>query len=319
MRSTEFALIVAAARKEVEKALASRDRSAIEAFAPSFAIKDGRLFMAHSGATVDLGNVIGPRGIDGFNGIDGQSIKGEKGEPGEAIRGDKGEKGDDGDQGEKGERGDDGQDGVGVANAYVSDTGYLIIELTTGRKITAGYVRGKDGKNGKASIIYGGGAGSGGGSGAGTDLAYDEATRILSSSTGNDVTLPLFTDTDAGLTPASGGGTANFLRADGTWAAPAGGSSSYAGSATLDFGNAPGTNVVIANVTGQTGILAGSSIKAWIPVQATADHNAYEHAVIFPARIGLACGDIVEGVGFSIYASTELRMTGDVACKWEWS
>lgn len=36
--------------------------------------------------------------------------------------------------------------------------------------------------------------------------------------------LPAFTSTTAGLTPASGGGTANFLRADGSWAAPPGGS-----------------------------------------------------------------------------------------------
>ena len=32
-----------------------------------------------------------------------------------------------------------------------------------------------------------------------------------------------FTDTTEGVVPASGGGTSNFLRADGTWATPAGG------------------------------------------------------------------------------------------------
>ena len=32
-----------------------------------------------------------------------------------------------------------------------------------------------------------------------------------------------FTDTTEGVVPASGGGTTNFLRADGTWATPAGG------------------------------------------------------------------------------------------------
>jgi hypothetical protein len=35
--------------------------------------------------------------------------------------------------------------------------------------------------------------------------------------------LPVFTSVAAGVAPASGGGTTNFLRADGTWAAPAGG------------------------------------------------------------------------------------------------
>lgn len=56
-----------------------------------------------------------------------------------------------------------------------------------------------------------------------TDLGYTAATRVLTSSTGADVTLPLFSSSDAGLVGASGGGTTNFLRADGTWAAPAGG------------------------------------------------------------------------------------------------
>jgi hypothetical protein len=63
--------------------------------------------------------------------------------------------------------------------------------------------------------------------GGGTDLSYTASTRVLASSTGADATLPLVTSTDAGLAPASGGGTSNFLRADGTWAAPSGGSSDH--------------------------------------------------------------------------------------------
>ena len=35
-----------------------------------------------------------------------------------------------------------------------------------------------------------------------------------------------FTVTTEGVVPASGGGTTNFLRADGTWATPAGGGGS---------------------------------------------------------------------------------------------
>ena len=56
-----------------------------------------------------------------------------------------------------------------------------------------------------------------------TDLGYTAATRLLASSTGADVTMPILTNADAGLAPASGGGTTHFLRADGTWAAPSGG------------------------------------------------------------------------------------------------
>jgi hypothetical protein len=65
-----------------------------------------------------------------------------------------------------------------------------------------------------------------------TDLSYTAGTRLLASSTGADVTLPLFSSADAGLTPLSGGGTTNFLRADGTWAAPAGGGGTPGGSTT---------------------------------------------------------------------------------------
>lgn len=183
LQATEFALIVAAARKEVDRAISSKDRAALEAFAPSFAIKDGRLVMSHGGTVADLGSVIGPRGLDGFNGLDGrdgQSIKGDKGDPGrdgvdgKSIKGDKGDKGD---------PGADGEDGVGVASAYVSDTGFLVIELTDGSKITAGQVRGRDGKDGKSggAVFYGGGVGAGnaGTSTAGADgaSAYELAVE----------------------------------------------------------------------------------------------------------------------------------------------
>ncbi len=51
------------------------------------------------------------------------------------------------------------------------------------------------------------------GSGAPEDLTGAQATALLDT----------FTSAAKGLAPASGGGTTNFLRADGTWAAPAGG------------------------------------------------------------------------------------------------
>ena len=55
-----------------------------------------------------------------------------------------------------------------------------------------------------------------------TNLSYDSATRVISSDTGTAATLPLFSSTIAGLTPLSGGGSVNYLRADGTWASPPG-------------------------------------------------------------------------------------------------
>ena len=46
---------------------------------------------------------------------------------------------------------------------------------------------------------------------------------ILTSGTVNAARLPTFGTAAAGIVPASGGGTTNFLRADGTWAAASGG------------------------------------------------------------------------------------------------
>lgn len=85
------------------------------------------------------------------------------------------------------------------------------------------------------------------GGGAGTNLAYDAATRVLSSDTGSDATLPLVSSADAGLAPASGGGTSNFLRADGTWAAPGGGGAPGGASGEVQY-NASGAFAGAANV-----------------------------------------------------------------------
>lgn len=74
--------------------------------------------------------------------------------------------------------------------------------------------------------------------GSATDLTYTTATRSLNSSTGADVVLPLFGAAQDGLTPQSGGGTSNFLRADGTWAAPGGGGSPGGSTGEVQYNNA---------------------------------------------------------------------------------
>lgn len=56
------------------------------------------------------------------------------------------------------------------------------------------------------------GRASGAGTGDPVDLTAAQATAILNA----------FTDSLKGLVPSSGGGTSNFLRADGSWAAPSG-------------------------------------------------------------------------------------------------
>ena len=52
-----------------------------------------------------------------------------------------------------------------------------------------------------------------------------------------------FNDTTEGVVPASGGGTTNFLRADGTWATPAGG-----GGSGLTFQEALRMKIILNNI-----------------------------------------------------------------------
>ena len=63
------------------------------------------------------------------------------------------------------------------------------------------------------------------GTGNPEDLTGTQATALLDT----------FTSSLKGLAPASGGGTSNFLRADGTWAAPSGGGSGTAITLNRDF------------------------------------------------------------------------------------
>jgi hypothetical protein len=67
------------------------------------------------------------------------------------------------------------------------------------------------------------------GTGDPEDLTSTEATALLN----------IFSSALKGLVPPSGGGAAAFLRADGIWSIPAGGSGPAISQITLDFGAAP--------------------------------------------------------------------------------
>lgn len=82
-----------------------------------------------------------------------------------------------------------------------------------------------------------------------SDLTGTQATALLDT----------FTSGAKGLAPASGGGTTNFLRADGTWAAPSGGGGSPTGvSGTVQFNNG-GTFGSATNVSISSGDLTLST------------------------------------------------------------
>ena len=78
-----------------------------------------------------------------------------------------------------------------------------------------------------------------------------------------------------------GTGTATglkFLRDDRTWAAPSGGPGGgpTTGTAVLDFGTFPGSNVAYVDVA-TAGVISTSIIDAWIRPVASADHTDTDH------------------------------------------
>ena len=92
------------------------------------------------------------------------------------------------------------------------------------------------------------------------------------------------------------------------------------GQSVVNFGNTPGTNVVITNVTGQTGILSTSTVSVFMmadsTVSGTYGHNADEHQIV---PIKLTAGNIAVGTGFTIYAETEWRLDSTFIVRWLWS
>lgn len=90
------------------------------------------------------------------------------------------------------------------------------------------------------------------------------------------------------------------------------------GTATLDFGAAPGTNIASVTVTGQADIVAGSMVETWIMGNAsTADHNAYEHMIMAKA-VEVTPTAVTAGAGFVLTGLTELRLRGTVVVRWVW-
>lgn len=92
------------------------------------------------------------------------------------------------------------------------------------------------------------------GSGDPEDLTGTQATTLLDT----------FTNALKGLAPASGGGTSNFLRADGTWASPSAGAAGTMATVEVDFTTpAPAKTFVVA----VTGVAAGQPLVAQVSAQ----------------------------------------------------
>lgn len=125
---------------------------------------------------------------------------------------------------------------------------------------------------------------------AGQNTIYASGADNLELIAGSNITLTTDDTLKTVTIDATGGG---------------GGGGGNAGVTTIDFGAFPGGSDAKVTVTGQTGIVAGSVLQAWIVAQPTADHTADEHRV---ETISVTCGNIVANTSFDIYAQNTSQL-----------
>lgn len=116
-----------------------------------------------------------------------------------------------------------------------------------------------------------------------------------------------------GAMVAAAGGSYNDGAGTITLPGGGGGTTITSGATTVNFGAFPGASDASVTITGQTGILAGSKVKAYIIATATSDHSADEHWL---ETIDVMAGNIVPGTGFTIYAKNTNMLSEPVAEQW---
>jgi hypothetical protein len=111
--------------------------------------------------------------------------------------------------------------------------------------------------------------------------------------------LDLFTTALKGLVPASGGGTTNFLRADGNWAAPpgGGGGSVLSGDATLTLSTNKYEHEETVAAVGVTG---SNRISVWLDPATDDDENVPEMTDIIALAAAPGTDQITVTAAFSI-------------------
>lgn len=147
---------------------------------------------------------------------------------------------------------------------------------------------------------------TGGGGNAFGTIAVSGQSDVVADAAPDTVTLVA----GSGVTITTNAGTDTVTLT----AAPA---AAVAGTATLDFGAAPGGHIATATVTGQTGILSGSHVDAFLMgSDSTADNNDYAHAI---APIKVRCVSITAGTGFTLQGTSDDVLTGTFTVHWVWS
>lgn len=91
------------------------------------------------------------------------------------------------------------------------------------------------------------------------------------------------------------------------------------GTATINFGAAPGSNEASIAVTGQASILATSKVESYLMGDdTTADKTASDHKYA-GCFINLTCGTPTAATGFTIYGRSTEKMQGTFALRWVWA
>jgi len=88
--------------------------------------------------------------------------------------------------------------------------------------------------------------------------------------------------------------------------AAGGGGSNLKGTAVVDFGSTPGTNVVTTTVL-NANVVPSSKVIVFMDSAPTVTHNGIEHSIV---PIKFTVGNIVNGVSFDITSVSEWRLDG---------
>ena len=102
------------------------------------------------------------------------------------------------------------------------------------------------------------------------------------------------------------------------WTTLPAGAGGGSGSSFVNFGALPsGSADTSVAITGQSGITAASSVRAWIVAASSPEHDLEEHWV---EPLEICAGNIVAGVGFTVYAKTLVGVTyGRYSIQWAWN
>ncbi len=91
------------------------------------------------------------------------------------------------------------------------------------------------------------------------------------------------------------------------------------GTATIDFGDFPGSQEASIVVTGQGSISGTSKAEAYLMADDTSGtHTAEDHRYAW-LFITLTCGTLVAGTGFTIYGRCIDKMQGTFLLRWIWA